>query len=223
MIIAVGNMKGGVGSSTLATQLAVAFQREGASVVLIDTDQSQTASTWCARRQVRGLEPVPVEVASRGIGIALDRLCGYDVRLVDVARYLDEIQALAARVDFWFAPTRVSTDDLDATIRTCDAVRSARPRCLPVPIRFAALLNQTSTAPRSRAEAHACAYLTGCMPEMNVLRQALRARCVWQEVFVGDSLLELPVRTAGEALVEFTGVFEEIKELVRFPDSVSSL
>ena len=43
-IIAVGNIKGGVGKTTIAVNLAVNRRREGNSVVLVDADEQGTAT-----------------------------------------------------------------------------------------------------------------------------------------------------------------------------------
>ncbi len=51
MIIAVTNLKGGVGKTTIATNLAVVFTQQGKSVCIIDTDKEQTSSIrWSEQR-----------------------------------------------------------------------------------------------------------------------------------------------------------------------------
>lgn len=52
MIIAVTNLKGGVGKTTIATNLAVVFAHKGMSVCIIDTDREQTSSIrWSEQRE----------------------------------------------------------------------------------------------------------------------------------------------------------------------------
>ena len=47
MIISVINLKGGVGKTTIAINLAVAFANRGKKVCIIDTDKEQLSSVAC--------------------------------------------------------------------------------------------------------------------------------------------------------------------------------
>jgi chromosome partitioning protein len=51
MIIAVNNLKGGVGKTTIATNLAVTFAKRGKTVCIVDTDLTQkSAMEWAGNR-----------------------------------------------------------------------------------------------------------------------------------------------------------------------------
>ena len=58
MIIAVTNLKGGVGKTTVSINLAVAFALRGKSVCLVDLDEGQrSASMWAGNRSEAEKEP----------------------------------------------------------------------------------------------------------------------------------------------------------------------
>lgn len=57
MIISSMNFKGGVGKTTLCTNLAVAFAQMGKKVCLVDTDESFAATKWAGRREERQQKP----------------------------------------------------------------------------------------------------------------------------------------------------------------------
>lgn len=57
MIISSMNFKGGAGKTMVCTNLAVEYAKKGASVVVVDTDDSMAASKWAGRRTENGQEP----------------------------------------------------------------------------------------------------------------------------------------------------------------------
>lgn len=62
-IVAVANLKGGVGKSTISQNLAVSIRQAGFTVCLIDTDAEQRSSLeWSERRQAAELDPISVQL-----------------------------------------------------------------------------------------------------------------------------------------------------------------
>lgn len=57
MILTVGNTKGGVGKTTLATQLALARQAAGRTVLLIDADRQGSSQNAATTRAEAGRTP----------------------------------------------------------------------------------------------------------------------------------------------------------------------
>lgn len=61
MILAVGNIKGGVGKTTLAVNIAVALAQRGRDVLVIDGDEQASAATFA---QIRADLPAAVKVTT---------------------------------------------------------------------------------------------------------------------------------------------------------------
>ena len=51
MIILIGSEKGGVGKSTLATNLATALALKGSDIILVDADRQSTSANWSQDRK----------------------------------------------------------------------------------------------------------------------------------------------------------------------------
>lgn len=113
-VIVVANPKGGVGKSTLATNLAGYLAREGCAVMLGDIDRQQSSRTWL------GLRPPAVPPVA-GWEVTIDRLVrpprGTTHVVLDTpaglhGRKLDEVMKIADRV---LVPLQPSIFDIYAT------------------------------------------------------------------------------------------------------------
>lgn len=95
MIISSMNFKGGVGKTTLSTNLAVSFALTGKKVCLVDTDDSFAATKWAGRREEKGQSPtIPVVqmTEARTIVSSLQQLDkDNDVVLVDAPPRLNPL------------------------------------------------------------------------------------------------------------------------------------
>src|SRR3954463_3840388 len=88
MILVVGGIKGGVGKSTLAANLAVLAARDGKDVLLVDGDSQETTMTWAAARGERdGVTTdrvTTVSIVGKGVRDELRRLRPkYDAIVID--------------------------------------------------------------------------------------------------------------------------------------------
>jgi len=124
-VIVIANPKGGVGKSTLATQLAGCLAAAGHSVMLGDVDRQQSARQWLALRPP-----------------ALPRIAGWDVAADDVVRpprgtthvVLDtpaglhgkRLEAVLKIADRMLVPLAASLFDIQATHAFVNQVRQHR-------------------------------------------------------------------------------------------------
>lgn len=69
MILVVGNTKGGVGKSMLATNIAAVLAGQGRDVLLIDGDEQASASTFAELRADRGGVPAFTTIQLQGAAI----------------------------------------------------------------------------------------------------------------------------------------------------------
>lgn len=118
MIIAVTNLKGGVGKSTLSRNLAVYFAKQGEKTCIIDTDiEQRTTCDWRTRREGESDLQVDVFPMSSVDGLVNDikthRNNGYRVIILDGVPQLEKVTTkMILLSDFLIIPLTPSIDDL---------------------------------------------------------------------------------------------------------------
>jgi chromosome partitioning protein len=114
--IVLATQKGGSGKSTLAIGLALAAQKAGHNVRLIETDQQGTLSNWQSRR---GLAEPIVETVYNPNDI--------ETRLWSLDRGISASTTAAIRhADLCLIPARPSVADIEASTSTLGVVRAWR-------------------------------------------------------------------------------------------------
>ena len=122
-VIVVANPKGGVGKSTLSTQLAGWYASRGHAVMLGDVDRQQTARQWLALRPpqlapIRTWETAHDDIVRPPKGtshVVLDTPAGLH------GKRLDEVLKLADRV---LVPLQPSLFDIQATFPFIEQLRA---------------------------------------------------------------------------------------------------
>jgi chromosome partitioning protein len=145
MLIGVANLKGGVGKSTVAVNLACELADRNRSALIVDADEQGTVAEWTRA----GKLPVPCEYKP----LRSDRdvqawaravlVLQADYIVIDCPpRLTFGTQAAVAIVDLVLVPVGASGADLAATNAALELVRTARrerndrgPKCLLVPSR----------------------------------------------------------------------------------------
>lgn len=117
-IVAIANLKGGVGKSTVSQNLAVSIRQTGFPVCIIDTDTEQRSTLeWSQRRAANGLNPIPVHLVDEEnlatkVSEAADQ---YQFVLIDGSPALSEITTKIVLIsDLVIVPVMPSGNDFGA-------------------------------------------------------------------------------------------------------------
>ena len=194
--VAVINMKGGTGKTTLTLHLAVAAAQLG-RVAVLDLDPQQSAAKWGDRRAAD--EPVVLAVAPTRLPQELDRVsaAGADVVMIDTpprAGSDNAAQAAARAADLVVIPCRPAILDLEATAATAESIRATG-----API--VAVLN--GCAHRGREADHAAEALAGL--DVDVCPVRIGQRVAFARSLL-DGLTAHEVEPDGRAADEIAGV-----------------
>lgn len=143
VVIALLNLKGGCGKSTIAINLACELAENGESVLLLDNDSQGTASQWLShgRLPVQG-KFMPLENDHDGERLVREVASRKERYVVlDAPAHVGAAAQAAGKIaDLVLVPVTASGVDLSATRTVVDLIRRARvlrrtdaPKCLIVP------------------------------------------------------------------------------------------
>jgi chromosome partitioning protein len=213
MIYLTGHTKGGVGKTSVATNLAALLAPKG-PVCLVDADAQQHANDWAGQRLAhRGLPTVDCRVLGGKVRVAVLELAKRYEHIVIDAGGSDsqELRSALCVADVCLAPFSPSQNDLNAFEdfrRVAGDAVDLNPR-----LRVFALPNKVEPhAKRQDRLAHASAYVASRGFEVLRTRLTLRPAPYNRTSETGKGLGELP---DAAAYAELVGVLCEVHERLR--------
>lgn len=128
-VITVGNVKGGVGKSTIACNLAVEATKSGKKVLLIDADTQQSSIDFRATRSEKGLpEFQAVSITKNTIHKDVGSFKNFDFVVIDAGgRDTAVFRSAVLASDLFLIPVLPSQYDIWATAGTVETLEEAKP------------------------------------------------------------------------------------------------
>lgn len=192
MILLIAAEKGGVGKSTIATNLAVHLAHGGVDVVLLDTDGQATAARFVERRDEAGITPaVPCVQRTGDVASTLRDLANrYQVVVVDAGgRDSREMRSAMAVANLLLVPTKASQADLETFSKVNELIGLARG--LNPELKVVALLSIAPTNPVIREVEDARELLVE-FDQLELADTIIRDRKVYRDaLLVGKGVIEL--------------------------------
>lgn len=212
MIIVIGGIKGGIGKTTIAINLAVMLSQNGQDVLLIDADDQSSSTAITAWRE---------ETYKNGAGYALARLTGktlatqvqrhaekYDHVVIDVGGRDTASQRGALVVaDVYMVPFPPKSLDVDTLDQVEDLVNLAK--AVNPDLRAVSFLNKAY--PRNR-DNDAAADLLRDSAEIDYLDTRICDRkAVSDAISEGRGVIEYRPRNP-KAIAEITALYEAVMQ-----------
>ena len=215
MKIIIGNCKGGVGKSTISTNLATVAALDGKKVIIIDADPQKSAMDWRNVRCNNGLDNIQaVSITTPTLHRDLQAFdSSHDLIIIDAGgRDTATFRSAIMAADLFILPVLPSLFDVYATqetlalLRECRALKDIKARLLLNQVQ------QNTLMAREADEALAEIALESDCPLL-ITRLHNRTACK-AAVMYGQGVLEYEPR--GKAGGEIKALYREISEII-FP------
>jgi chromosome partitioning protein len=192
MILLVAAEKGGVGKSTIATNLAVHLANQGVDVILLDTDGQATAARFVERRNEANHTPVVPCVQRTGevASTLRDLARRYQVVLVDAGgRDSREMRSAMAVASLLLVPTKASQADLETFPKVNELIGLARG--LNPELKAVAVLSMAPSNPMIR-EVEDAKELLAEFDQLELADTVIRDRKIYRDALLaGKGVTEL--------------------------------
>ncbi len=198
-IYVIANQKGGVGKTTLSTNLAVALSKKG-QTILVDGDDQQSSIKWSKRRTQDSITTISLK---DNLKEELQQLKNNNKYIVlDVAgRDSAEFRSALLIADVLIIPTQPSQTDIEVlpfVLRLVNAAKQVNKK-----LETFVVLNKAPTNTKS-TEIDAALELLQQVKSVKTLNTIVRDRKQFRDAMIeGKSLLEMGSSKAKDELNEF--------------------
>ena len=177
-IITVANRKGGVGKTTIATNLAVTLQSKG-KTLLVDADEQRSAWKWSEHRDSK----IDTLAVHKNLLNTLEpKAKEYDFILIDLAgRDSATFREALLVTDKLIVPTQASLLDLEVLPYLDEKIKTAQ-KDNPQ-LKAFVVINKAPTNPKSSEIEQAKAYIAD-YPNFKLLQTVLRDRKQFRDAIV---------------------------------------
>lgn len=196
-IITVANRKGGVGKTTIATNLAVALQNKG-KTLLVDADEQRSAFRWNEYRDNK----IDMLAVHKNLLDALEQKAqDYDFILIDLAGRDSEVFREALLItDKLVVPTQASLLDLEVLPYIDEQIKTAQKD--NEDLKAFVVINKAPTNPKSSEIEQAKSFIAD-YPNFKLLQTVLRDRKQFRDAIVeSKSVSEMNSSKAKDELNE---------------------
>ena len=190
-IILIGSKKGGVGKSTLATNIAAFLSESGKKVVLVDSDRQSTSSNWAHDRSESDYAYIPCIQKYENIKSTLrDMSAHYDYVVVDCqGRDSLELRTGLLAADLAIIPCCPSQADLDTMSAVVDVIKDASE--FNETLKAAYIITKASTNPIVTEIQEARDYLSR-FEILNPIQTIISERKIYRDALaIGAGVIEM--------------------------------
>lgn len=201
-IVLVANQKGGVGKTTIATNLAVALSKKG-KTILVDADSQQSSSRWNNRRD----DKLDMVFLKENIKPELIKISeSFDYVIVDIAGSDNaEFRSTLLVADKLIIPTQPSQTDIEVLPFVLKLVTTAKQ--MNTKLETFVVLNKAPSNSKS-TEVEAAHDLLNTIKSVKTLKTIIRDRKQFRDAMIdGLSVLEM---NSSKAKDEFNDFLVEI-------------
>lgn len=207
MIILIGSKKGGVGKSTLATNIAAFLAAKSKDVVLVDADRQSTSSNWAYDRSESDKPQLACVQKYDNIKKTLQDLNSrYEYVIVDCqGRDSIELRTGLLAADICIVPCCPSQADLDTIDAVVNVIETAKE--INENLRSYCILTKSPTNPAITEIGEAKHYLTA-YPQIQLLETIINERKVYRDALAnGFGVIEMDNE---KAISEIQSLVQEV-------------